>query len=391
MEKRRCKQCIMPEGYPGIEFDSNGICSHCIQSNGNTKEEHVDLLGKDKLVELIRSEKKTAEFDCVVPLSGGKDSVYVLYYSVKKLGLKPLAVTYDSGYRTQMAIDNVRNACDALHVPCIVKVAKKGLQDKLLRESLRISDVLGTFVLTCLSCDTLIKVIPIQAAKQRGIPFVLFGDSLRESVKLMRLRSRSGTIRYEDVRSSTIVANMLETMSRLREAHVTPLKFMRIIPRLARYRFMTTYQLLSLGVPFKNAVFPNLQPGRTKKGPQLLHFYDYVDWDPVKDLAILERELGWKHPPNRVSRFDCSLNCFGSYSAFKNGGITGNGIISCNLIREGLMSRKEALEKEQSAIHVAVEGCHRILDEIGLDQLGLSDLKDTTEGSGQAPNETDMF
>jgi len=367
MEVKRCKRCIMPEEYPDITFNGEGICSYCTQNHGNT--DNANLLGKNKLIELIRSAEKTGEFDCVVPLSGGKDSTYVLYYAVKELGLKPLAVTYDSGYRTQIAIDNVKNACDALDVSCITKVAKKSIQDKLLRDSLRISETIGSFVLTCLSCGTLIKAIPIKVAKQHRVPFIFFGDSVRESVRLMKLKSRVETAKYKDVRSNSLFTSMFETMSKLRSVHMTPLKFIRIIPRLARYRLLTTYQLLSLGVPFKNAIFPNLGSVVPKKGPQMIHFFDYIDWDPVEGIAVLERELRWKHPPDRISRFDCSMNCFGSYDAFQKGGISGNGLIACNLIREGFMNREEALEKEQLETHTLVEKCQSVINEMGLDDF----------------------
>ena len=51
--------------------------------------------------------KEDGPYDCVVPLSGGKDSVYVLYYTVKKLGLRAIAVSYDNGFVHEVAIRNM--------------------------------------------------------------------------------------------------------------------------------------------------------------------------------------------------------------------------------------------------------------------------------------------
>lgn len=371
----RCKRCIMPEEHPGITFDSEGLCSYCTQYDSNMDKNRVDLLGKDRLRDLVRSVEKKGKYDCVVPLSGGKDSVYVLYYAVKELGLKPLAVRYDSGFQTQIAVENVQNACDALDVPCVTEEANRSIQDRLLRRSLRISKTVGSFVLTCMNCDTLIRAIPIKVAKQRGIPFVLFGDSARELVQLTKRRSMLGTAKYEDIRSNRPLTVLSEKVAKLRAVNMTLFKFLRIFPRLVRYRLLGSCQLLSLGIPLRYAIFPNLGSGTSKKGPKMIHFYDYVDWDPVGDLVILERDLGWKHPPGRISRFDCSLSCLGSHAALQRGGITGNGIISCNLIREGLMSREEALEKEQLAIHTAVEGCHKLVNELGLNDFVLPNLK----------------
>lgn len=367
----RCKRCIMPEEYPGITFNTEGVCSYCTQFDPNMDKNKVVLLGKDKLIERIRSAEKKGEYDCVIPVSGGKDSTYVLYYAVKELGLKPIAVTYKSAWRTQIADENVQNVCDALNVPCVIKEANKNIQDRLLRESLRISKTIGSFVLTCMSCGTLIKAIPIKVAKQRGIPFVLFGDSFRESVRFMKLRSQRKYIVYEEMRSNSLLTVLIDKVAKIKGANMTPFKFMRIFPRLIRYRLLGSYQLLSLGVPFKNSIFPNLGSVSPKKGPQMIHFYDYVDWDPVEGIAILQRELGWKHPPDKKSRFDCRLSCFAGYGNLKKGGISANGIISCNLIREGLMSREEALEREQSEMNTVVEKCQSVINELGLNDFVL--------------------
>jgi hypothetical protein len=81
-----CKECIMPESYPGVSFDHEGICNLC------TDYKPQRCLGEGKLVELIASSEKKGEYDSVVPLSGGKDSTYILYHAVKKLKLKCIAV-----------------------------------------------------------------------------------------------------------------------------------------------------------------------------------------------------------------------------------------------------------------------------------------------------------
>ena len=375
MGNNRCKRCIMPVEYPGITFDSEGVCSHCTRHERNTVSNDTQSLGKDKLLEMIRSGKKAGEYDCVVPLSGGKDSVYVLYYSVRELGLRPLAVTYGSGFLTQIAMENVHNACDALNVPCVIKKANKNIQDRLLRESLRISETIGSFVRTCLNCSTLIQAIPIKVAKQRRIPFVLWGDSVRESVRLVKMRSKLETAKYEDIRSNGLITNVVEKVSKLREVNMTPCKIIRISPKLLRYRLLSIYQLLSLGVPLKNAIFPNIGFAFPKKGPQVIHFFDYVDWDPVGGTVVLARELGWKHPPNRKSRFDCCLYCFADHAVLQADGISADGVIACNLIREGLLSREEALQAEQLRERTVVEECERIISELGLDDFVLPALR----------------
>jgi len=357
----------MPEGFSGITFDHEGVCNQCARHERSSTAHETEVLGKDKLLELMQPSKGTGEYDCVVPLSGGKDSVYVLYYAVRELGLRPLAVTYGSGYQTEVALENIHHACDALHVPCIMETANPRIQDKLLRDSLRMSEIVGSFVRTCLNCSTLIKAIPLKVAKQKHIPFILWGDSQRESVRLVKMRSKRKSVRYEDIRSRRFLTGLAEKIAKLREVHMTPGKFVRIVPRLVRYRLLTTYQLLSLGVPLKYVISPNREPSLSKQGPQIIHFFDYVDWDPIKDLALLQKELGWRHPPDRTSRFDCTLYCFANHGCLQADGISADGVIACNLIREGLLSRETALKAEEARNRKVLEDCAGVIDQLHLD------------------------
>ena len=369
MEEKRCNRCIMPEKYPGIRFNSEGICSYCTSSDKTNEATKTDVFDKDKLITLIGSGKSRGDYDCVVPVSGGKDSIYVLYYAVRHLNLRPLAVSYSSGFQTQMALENINNACKALNVTCIIEKADKNVQDKLFRESLRISKTIGSYVRTCLNCSTLIKAIPMKVAKEKKIPFILWGDSIRESVRLVKMMSKKETTRYEDIRSRSLITMISEKISRLREVNMTPYKLICIFPRLVRYRFLSFSQMLSLGVPYKNILFPNKEFASPKNGPQIIHFFDYIDWDPVKDLTILEKELGWKHPPDRTSRFDCCLYCFANHGTFQTDGITADGIIACNLIREGLLSREDALKTEQQRAQIIEKECRDVINMCGLEDV----------------------
>jgi len=113
---KRCTKCILPETYPGIEFDEDGVCNECLSSDHHEKDQ---ALGRDQLVERIPSLARGERFDRVIPLSGGKDSTYILYYVVRDLGLGPVAVSCDAGYQAPVAKENVRNACRILSVPIV--------------------------------------------------------------------------------------------------------------------------------------------------------------------------------------------------------------------------------------------------------------------------------
>jgi len=68
---RHCTKCIMPESYPGVSFDNEGVCDLC----RNYKPYHR-CFGKEQLIEVMNSRKRAGEYDCLVPISGGNDSTF---------------------------------------------------------------------------------------------------------------------------------------------------------------------------------------------------------------------------------------------------------------------------------------------------------------------------
>jgi hypothetical protein len=86
---KRCSICILPESFPKISLNEKRIC------NFFSSYETFIPLGENKLVDILERHKAKS-YDCVIPISGGKDSTYVLYYAVKKLGLKVICVTNQS-------------------------------------------------------------------------------------------------------------------------------------------------------------------------------------------------------------------------------------------------------------------------------------------------------
>ena len=114
---RVCTRCIMDTTDPDIKFDENGACNHC-RTYDKRARLHVftGTEGEQKLnrlVNRIKERGKNLEYDCVIGLSGGVDSTYVAYLC-KKLGLRPLAVSLDNGWDTEMAQSNVKNILEKL-------------------------------------------------------------------------------------------------------------------------------------------------------------------------------------------------------------------------------------------------------------------------------------
>ena len=110
---KMCTKCVLPETYPGIEFNEDGVCNYCLSYK------KMEYKGKEALEQLVKTTRKNhkGEYDCVMGVSGGRDSSYALYYLVKVLNLKVLAYTADHGYVPEPAKDNIKRQTDIFTIP----------------------------------------------------------------------------------------------------------------------------------------------------------------------------------------------------------------------------------------------------------------------------------
>tara|TARA_B110000037_G_scaffold220129_1_gene286991 strand:- start:87 stop:1193 length:1107 start_codon:yes stop_codon:yes gene_type:complete len=116
----------MDTSDPGIMFNKEGVCDHVddfvnhVKPNWNTAE-----LGKaelDKMFNKIKSEGKNKDFDCILGLSGGVDSSYLLHMAVKEFGLKPLVFHVDGGWNSEIAVHNINVLVEKLEVDLYTEV-----------------------------------------------------------------------------------------------------------------------------------------------------------------------------------------------------------------------------------------------------------------------------
>ena len=161
-----CKNCVLPNTRPNLKFNKNGICNAC--ENNNEK-----ISWKKRFIELKKInkniKKKSTNYDCVIPVSGGKDSTWQVHRCLT-LGLKPLAVTWKPHSRTDIGKSNLENlislGVDHIDVATNPKIEKKILL-KTFKEkgSTAISMHLGIFN------------IPLIIAKKFKIPLIVWGEN----------------------------------------------------------------------------------------------------------------------------------------------------------------------------------------------------------------------
>ncbi len=120
-----CKNCVMDTSDSYITFDENGICDHCntyyskIEPNWN-----YGLDKEDELLSLISKIKrsKNNDFDCIMGMSGGIDSSYLLTIMKEKYNLNPLVFHVDAGWNSQIAVNNIENIIDKLNLDLFTEV-----------------------------------------------------------------------------------------------------------------------------------------------------------------------------------------------------------------------------------------------------------------------------
>ena len=163
-----CKTCIIPDTRPNIEINSEGICNACI---AHSQKPVIDWGRREQLFQAAAKNAKSCNsgYDCVVPVSGGKDSTWQIIKCLE-YGLNPLAVTWKTPARTEIGAKNLDNlislGIDHIDYQVNPRVEKKFLYQSLVRY--------GT---TGIPMHMALFNIPLKIAVQFDIPLVVWGEN----------------------------------------------------------------------------------------------------------------------------------------------------------------------------------------------------------------------
>ena len=139
---RTCRQCIMDTSDPEIVFDDAGACNHCTRAAALLETRlpafKTGEYQLDRIASVMRKSGRGHDYDCIVGVSGGVDSTYVAYLC-KRIGLRPLAVHFDNGWNSELAVANIEKALKALGIHLFTEVIDwpefRDLQLSFLRAS----------------------------------------------------------------------------------------------------------------------------------------------------------------------------------------------------------------------------------------------------------------
>lgn len=318
MPEKRCTRCILPESYPNINFDDQGVCHIC-----NTYEEPI-IRGEEELRRLVGS-RKGGKYDCAAMISGGRDSIYLLYYVVKVLGLKTLALNYDNGFREEQAYRNLVKACERLECDLVEFRSKDNINHRIVASGFRTAIPFGPgpcLQLSCRHCYTGGLAFVYSTVAKHNIPLIFRGESSLEHLSYVTEKKRilgfKKPLRYVFSSRALSFFKYLQLLIRQRNEMLPPGN-LRFDPR-----------------------FPKLNNGNIVE----VHIYDYIRWDPQETEAIIRDALDWQAPPGSLTswRFDCHMHYLVDYCHKKALGFSQNVDVMASMVRSGRITRSEAMD-----------------------------------------------
>jgi N-acetyl sugar amidotransferase len=179
---QRCTRCISDSTCPGITFDKNGVCNFChlhdkwvnIYPN-NEKGQSI----WNKTLQQIKQDGKNKKFDCIVGISGGRDSTYILHLAVTKYKLRPLAVHFNDGFDNPIGGENMINITKKLGVEL-----RTITSDWREAKDLKISFLKASVPELNEGTDVGIAAACYGVAHKEGVKHLLYGQSFRtEGIK----------------------------------------------------------------------------------------------------------------------------------------------------------------------------------------------------------------
>lgn len=309
MEFRRCTNCVMDTTDVKIAFDENGICDHCQNffnhtiKNWPTKSANSSE-SLEKIIKRIKYEGKNKEFDCLIGMSGGIDSSYLLYLAKEKFNLRPLVFHVDAGWNSDIAVNNIQVLVDKLNLELYTEVINweemKDLQLSFFKSGVPHIDT---------PQDHAFFATMYKFSNKYNIKYILTGSNLstecvRNPVEWMYYQSDSVQLKDIQKKFGSIDLKSFPTTSILwHKVYLPYIKRIKVV--------------------------------------RPLNYVKYIKEDAIK---LLSNKFGWKRYPQK--HFESRFTCFyESYWLPKRFGFDVRKVQFSSLILTDQMTRKEAIEK----------------------------------------------
>jgi hypothetical protein len=173
-----CIRCLLPATVPGADLDEAGVCAACraYDRTDHSREEELRKERRADLEKALEDCRGQGEYDCLVNLSGGKDSCYLLYKLKHDYKLNVAAFTTNMNV-PEVAWDNIRRTVDKLDVPHLVFTPPREFYRKFFRFLLRNQEARGAVRTVCYVCAPLFEGYALRTAVEKKIPLIVAGYS----------------------------------------------------------------------------------------------------------------------------------------------------------------------------------------------------------------------
>lgn len=309
-----CTRCVLTNSFPRIRFDKNGVCSVCREYDQWWRAWNSQKQEKAKALEKIckQAKSKHRKFDALIPLSGGKDSTYVLYVAHQKLGLKCLAYTLDIGYLSDHARDNIAKACNKLGIEHIYYYIDPELMNRLFALFIKKT---GWF---CSVCMRAIQASTFEIAEKYRIPLIIKGTSLRTEPPFSHEMFQGGDPAH--------IKAVLKRELLAQECKKLCSRGSGIQREIGQLLFWLFGQRRLFSYAYFNLA-------------------DYLDWDYNVIYTTIKREFGWSSP-SESEHMDCLVHPIQKYIHNRRfPDLEMRRLIFARLVMAGFMTRREALRK----------------------------------------------
>jgi hypothetical protein len=341
---RRCTRCVLPKTMPFISFDEKGVCNYCrnykIRNNPRPK---------DELFKLVESYRRQHGSDCIVPFSGGRDSCYGLHLVVNELKMKPIAYTYDWGMITDLGRRNISRMCAELGVENIIiadDISKKRRNIAMNLRAWLKSPNLGMISILTAGDKHFFRHIE-KVKKQTGISLNLWGVNPLEVTHFK--------------------AGFLGVPPDFEEKRV----YSHGAIKQLRYQYLRLKAMLASPGYFNRSLWDTLSGEYYRSFAEksdYYHIFDYWRWDEQtidETLAAYD----WEKAPdtNTTWRIGDGTAGFYNYIYYTVAGFTEHDTFRSNQIREGEMTREQALRLVEDENRPRYQNIRWYLDSINFD------------------------
>lgn len=343
IELKRCTKCILPETMPYIKFDDKGVCNYCqnYRPRNNPKP-------KEELFKLVEPYRRKTAIDCIVPFSGGRDSCYGLHLVVKELGMNPVTYTYDWGMVTDLGRRNISHMCAELGVENIIVAADISQKRRNIAMNLKAwlkSPHLGMVSIFTAGDKHFFRHVET-IKKQTGVNLNLWGVNPLEVTHF-----KAGFLGVKpDFEEDKVYSH--GAMKQLRYHYL-------------RFKAMTE----SWGY-FNSSLWDTLSGEYYRSFTEkkdYYHIFDYWRWDEkVVDDTLAAYNWEKAIDTNTTWRIGDGTAAFYNYIYYTVAGFTEHDTFRSNQIREGQLTREEALKLVEDENRPRYQNIRWYLDTLGM-------------------------